>query len=92
MKMEDSLTGEEFESAELPLQVCSSMAGYYIGQLEPSGSPFSRMSTYFKTRKEAEMVLKQGWDLRDAPENIKLISELRTSGKIKIKRRVDPES
>ena len=33
MKLKDTLTDEEFDSDDLPIQACHSMAGYYIGQL-----------------------------------------------------------
>lgn len=83
MKFTDTLTDEEFDSDDLPIKVCHSMAGYYIGQLEPCGAPFDRLSGYFKTSEEAEKALKQGWGLRNAPENEKVISELVKVGKLK---------
>lgn len=31
----------------LPVQVCRSAAGYYIGQLSKDGSPYSRLSAHY---------------------------------------------
>ena len=60
-----------------------SAAGYYIGQLEPCGAPYSRLSDYFKTRQEAEKALEQGWTDRGADENQDLVSELESRGKLR---------
>lgn len=54
---EDTVTGEPFIAADLPLQVCMSAAGYYIGQLEPCGCPFDRHSGYFPTKEAAQAEL-----------------------------------
>jgi hypothetical protein len=82
--VEDTATGELFDPAELPIQVCMSAAGYYIGQLEPCGCPYSRLSDcYYKTRQEAEKALEQGWPDRDAPENKELTGELESRGKLR---------
>lgn len=81
--LEDTATGELFDPADLPVQVCMSAAGYYIGQLEPCGAPFSRLSDcYYKTRQEAEKALEQGWPDRDAPENREVLDELESRGKL----------
>jgi hypothetical protein len=69
MKFKDTMTDEEVDSSDLPIQVCHSHAGYYIGQLEPCGAPFSRLSGYYRTKDEAEKALKEGWAFRDALEN-----------------------
>ena len=81
--LEDTATGELFDPADLPVQVCMSAAGYYIGQLEPCGAPYSRLSDYFKTRQEAEKALEQGWTDRGADENQDLVSELESRGKLR---------
>lgn len=82
-KFRDTVTDEWFNSEDLPIKVCMSGAGYYIGQLEPCGAPFSRLSyCYYKTREEAEMALKQQFPLRDAPENEDVIKGLKEKGAI----------
>ena len=42
----------------LPLKVCHSPAGYYLGYICPNCGPFSRESRYFPTEQEAELSLK----------------------------------
>jgi len=81
-KLKDTVTDEEFDPAELPVQVCGSAAGYYIGQLEPCGAPFSRLSGYYKTFGDAEKALKAGWPDRGADENKTLVRGLVAAGKI----------
>jgi len=81
--IEDTVTGELFDPAELPIVVTSSMAGYYVGQLEPCGAPYSRLSDYYKRREDAEKALKEGWGLRENLENDAVIEGLEKSGKIK---------
>lgn len=83
MKLKDTLTDEEFDSDDLPVQVLSSAAGYYIGQLEPCGAPFSRLSGYYKKREDAEHELESGWIDRGAMENEKVVKSLKAKGKIK---------
>ena len=41
---------------KLKLQVCMSMAGYYLGTICDCG-PYSRETDYYKTRKETEEAL-----------------------------------
>jgi len=82
MIFRDTCSDEEVDSDDLPIQVCMSAAGYYIGQLEPCGAPFSRLSGYFKTRKEAEKELQHGWLCRGAEENKPVLEGLEKSGKI----------
>ena len=49
-------------SSLYPVIVCRSAAGYYIGQLDENGAPYSRLSTdYYYTREEAETYLTKGW-------------------------------
>lgn len=56
------------------LQVCSSAAGYYIGRMswdkegefEETGS---RESGYFKTKEDASLAMRRGFELRDCNEN-----------------------
>lgn len=43
----------------MPIQVCKSAAGYYIGTFCNSCGPYSRESEYFSTREEAQMYLHQ---------------------------------
>ena len=82
MKFEDMCSGEEFDSDDLPLQVCMSNAGYYIGQLEPCGAAFSRLSGYFKTRADAETHLRGGFQDRGTDENKEVVEGLVNSGKL----------
>jgi hypothetical protein len=45
----------------LPLQVCRSEAGYYIGTVHPKDGPYSRESEeYFQTIEAAESALESG--------------------------------
>jgi hypothetical protein len=85
VKFRDTCTDEEVDSDDLPVQVLSSAAGYYIGQLEPCGAPFSRLSGYFKKREEAEKALRLGWTDRGADENKKVVAGLEAAGKLKTK-------
>lgn len=55
--IKDTITGELFDPDKLPLQVCHSSAGYYIGKTEPGGCPYSRDSRYWKTYEEADQAL-----------------------------------
>lgn len=43
--------------AELPLKVCQSGAGYYLGHFCNQCGPYSRESGYFRTREEAKRAL-----------------------------------
>lgn len=60
---------KEYTGAELPLQVCCSAAGFYIGTMSPDGTPCSRESAeYWKERKRAEFALWSGyWTQRANP-------------------------
>ncbi len=59
------------------IQVCKSGAGYYIGQLDRDGFPYSRLSDrYYPTREDASLAMKEGFTLRLAGENEKLLHEL----------------
>lgn len=54
----------------LPLQVCHSAAGYYIGTMDPEdGSPMSRESVmYWRDKAEAEKALASGnWQQKEQP-------------------------
>lgn len=83
MKLKDTMTDQEFDPAELPVRVCQSMAGYYIGQMEPGGAPYSRLSDcYYPTRKAAEVALKAGFPT-GRMENEDLEHELVAHGKLK---------
>lgn len=83
MKLKDTMTDEEFDPAELPVRVCHSAAGYYIGQLEPCGAPYSRLSDcYYRTREQAERALAKGFPT-GRMENEKLEEELKEKGVLK---------
>jgi hypothetical protein len=41
----------------IPLRVCSSAAGYYVGQWCDNCGPYGRMSGYFRKREQAEREL-----------------------------------
>lgn len=53
----------------MPIQVCKSAAGYYIGTMYHDGTPNSRESQeYWKEKEEAEMAMKdRNWTQRLAP-------------------------
>jgi hypothetical protein len=53
----------------LPLQVCKSAAGFYLGTQEEDGSPYSRESKeYWPNRPEAEDAIMKGeWTQRPHP-------------------------
>jgi len=82
MKYRDTGTDEEFDPIDLPIQVCMSAAGYYIGQMEPCGAPFDRLSGYYKTREAAEGALHEGWADRGAEENKEVVESLKKNGNI----------
>lgn len=50
--------------AELPLKVCQSAAGYYLGYFCNRCGPYSRESGYFGTPEEAEAALKGETDMQ----------------------------
>lgn len=79
----DTFTDEWFDSSDLIPQVLCSPAGYYIGQVEPGGAPFSRLSDYFDKKEDAEKAFKSEWSDRGAPENTKVVNELVEKGIIK---------
>ena len=83
MKCKDTYSGEEFDPTERPVQVCKSFAGYYIGQLEPCGAPYCRLSDYYKTSEEAEEALATNWPDRGADENKEIVEGLIKKGKLK---------
>ena len=72
----DTVTSEIYIPEDLELQVCHSAAGYYIGQREPCGVPFSRLSDYYKTETEASNALRDGFKWRMATENVWLIKAI----------------
>lgn len=59
-----ALTGKR-----LPVQVCKSAAGFYIGTADEEGLPFSRESSeYWRERIAAERAMSDGkWTQRRAP-------------------------
>ena len=79
MEYRDTATDELYDPADLPVQVCNSAAGYFIGQVEPCGVPFSRLSDrYYKTHKEAEAALDTGWQggrMENVQVELKLIAK-----------------
>jgi hypothetical protein len=62
---------KKYGNQELPLQVCPSAAGFYLGTLTPKGEPYSRESVqYWPTRGAAERALRIGrpaWTQRPGP-------------------------
>ena len=46
--------------ALLEIQVCKSMAGYYVGFFCPHCGPYSRESGYYRNREEADLALSRG--------------------------------
>jgi hypothetical protein len=55
------LLAKKIFNIDLPLQVCESAAGFYIGTVHPQDGPYSRESQeYFPTRKGAEQALERG--------------------------------
>ncbi|ANS05319.1 hypothetical protein [uncultured Mediterranean phage] len=53
----------------LPVQVCRSAAGYYIGQMSKDGSPYSRLSDcYYRTHERADEALTfNTWIRKETP-------------------------
>ena len=53
----------------LPLTICTSASGHYIGTLDDDGAPYSRESLeYWPTHQEAMSAFKTGhWTQRDHP-------------------------
>lgn len=48
-------------NVELPLQVCESQTGFFIGTMHPKDGPYSRESVeYYPTREQAEQALETG--------------------------------
>lgn len=45
---------------DLPLQVCRSAAGYYLGYICPECGPYSRETGYYPSREAAEAELESG--------------------------------
>lgn len=60
---------ERFLREKLPLRVCRSAAGYYLGTLDENGFPVSREShEYFPDEASASAALASGsWTQRDCP-------------------------
>ena len=52
----------------LPLEVCESAAGFYLGTRSENGEPFSQESQYWSTREEADRALKRrDWAQKPEP-------------------------
>lgn len=58
------------------LQVCKSMAGYYIGRMCDTGEPGTRESGYFDTEQRAHAYLRGGFELRECMENSSLYADV----------------
>jgi len=60
---------EMYSQCKLEVQVCQSAAGYYIGTMNPDGSPCSRESgNYYHTAIEADKALREkSWIQRMYP-------------------------
>jgi hypothetical protein len=56
---------------ELPLQVLSTPAGYYLGYFCPHCGPYSRETGYYKKREQAEAELKRWQDEAKEPEEVR---------------------
>jgi len=82
-ELRDTATDEVFNPEDLEIEVLMSSAGYYIGQLEPCGVPYSRLSGYFKTRDEAEKAMGSQWKSRTGIECEHVYDNLENSGKLK---------
>ena len=55
------MLAKEILNRELPLQVCESEAGYFIGTICPHDGPISRESQeFFPTREAAQTALETG--------------------------------
>jgi hypothetical protein len=69
VKQQYGMLAAEFGGRQLPLQVCKSAAGFYVGTREENGEPFSRESQeYWPTRQKAERALTlRIWSQRRAP-------------------------
>lgn len=60
MRLQRGVIAKQASNLNLPLEVCNSAAGYYIGTIH-SDQPFSRESLeYFDTLKDAERALETG--------------------------------
>jgi hypothetical protein len=79
----DTLTDELYNPEDLPVKVLRSAAGYYIGQTEPSGCPFSRLSDcYYPTAEAAQRALDTGFP-GGRMENQDIEDKLRAKGVLK---------
>ena len=56
---------------DLPLSVCHSMAGYYLGYECHTCGPYSRETDYFRTEDEAAYAFLLWRDLNVEPKNIR---------------------
>jgi hypothetical protein len=63
------LLAEKFCGMKLPLQVCESAAGFYLGTKDENGFPVTRESIeYFTTRELAEAAHSSGsWTQKEQP-------------------------
>jgi hypothetical protein len=70
MPDKNGLLAERYGGEKLPLQVCRSRAGYYIGTKTAEGGPYSRESKeYWRNRRHAEAALagRRWWTQRERP-------------------------
>lgn len=68
------------------VSVLRSGNGYYIGQRDTEGCPYSRLSGYFKKEVKAKFALVNGFEPRLARETIPTLDSLIRKGTLSIKR------
>jgi hypothetical protein len=77
----DQFTDEVFDVLQRPIIPIYSDNGWYIGQLEPSGSLLSHLSgEYFASEKEAQKAIKDGFIAKRNQEILCLSFALRGVG------------
>jgi hypothetical protein len=80
----DTCTDEPYDPEDLPVRVLRSAAGFYIGQLEPCGCPFSRLSDcYYPTAEAAQKALEDGFPT-GRMENKEVEDKLKAKGILKV--------
>lgn len=70
---------ETVEGTYSPVKVLHSNAGFYLGRTyvdkEGFQEPGSRESDYFRNQEDAQQALVEGFNWRDAPENVFMYEE-----------------
>ena len=67
------------------IEVLRSAAGYYIGQVDEDGFPFSRLSaSYFATRGAANDAMCVGFAPKASAENLQLLEDLITNNRLEV--------